>query len=65
MLNSEQSKNEIGCDFGSIKPIEVCEYPNRVSKMIWSVNSNNILQASSQIIEFITNKKYLSKYHFI
>ncbi|EAY02080.1 hypothetical protein TVAG_485150 [Trichomonas vaginalis G3] len=57
MSSFEQSRNEIGCVFRDIKPIEVFEYPNQASKIIWSVNSNNILQISSQIIEFITNNK--------
>ncbi|EAY21806.1 hypothetical protein TVAG_238320 [Trichomonas vaginalis G3] len=57
MLSTEQSKNESGFDFKDIKPNEVFEYPDQASKIIWSVNSNNILQISSQIIEFITNNK--------
>ena len=57
MSSSEQSKNENGCDFGDIKPIKEFEYPNQASIIIWGVNSNNILQISSQIIEFITNNK--------
>ncbi|EAX96488.1 hypothetical protein TVAG_277690 [Trichomonas vaginalis G3] len=57
MSSSERSKNENGCDFISIKPIEVFEYPSQASKIIWSVNSKNILQVFSQIIEFVTNNK--------
>ncbi|EAX94002.1 hypothetical protein TVAG_356490 [Trichomonas vaginalis G3] len=57
MSSSEQSKNENRCDFGDIKPIKEFEYPNQASKIIWDVNSINILQVSSQIIEFITNNK--------
>ncbi|EAX83432.1 hypothetical protein TVAG_466540 [Trichomonas vaginalis G3] len=57
MSSSEQSNNETECDFSDIKPIEAFEYPNQASKMIWRVNSDNILQISSQIIEFITNNK--------
>ncbi|EAX93306.1 hypothetical protein TVAG_277110 [Trichomonas vaginalis G3] len=55
--SSEQSKNKNECDFGDIKPIKEFEYPNQASKIIWGVNSNNTLQISSQIIEFITNNK--------
>ena len=57
MSSSEQSKTETGCDFIDIKIIEVFNYLSQASKFIWSVNSNNILQISSQIIEFITNSK--------
>ncbi|EAX89502.1 hypothetical protein TVAG_324810 [Trichomonas vaginalis G3] len=57
MSSSEQSKNENVCYFGDIKPIKEFEYPNQASKIIWGVNSNNILQISSQIIELITNNK--------
>ena len=57
MLSSEQLKNEEGCDFGDIKPDEALKYPNQASKLIWNVNSDNILQTSSQIIEFIKSNK--------
>ncbi|EAX88921.1 hypothetical protein TVAG_269920 [Trichomonas vaginalis G3] len=57
MSSSEMSRKETGCDFKDIKPIKAFEYPNQASKIIWSVDSNNILQTSSQIIELITNNK--------
>ncbi|EAY04750.1 hypothetical protein TVAG_288920 [Trichomonas vaginalis G3] len=57
MSSSEQSKNETGCGFSDVKPLEVFEYPSQASKIIWSVNSENIIQISSQIIELITNNK--------
>ncbi|EAY18493.1 hypothetical protein TVAG_083460 [Trichomonas vaginalis G3] len=57
MTSSEQSKNETGCYFSDIKPIEIFKYPSQASNIIWSVNSNNMLQISSQIIELITNNK--------
>ncbi|EAX91555.1 hypothetical protein TVAG_410680 [Trichomonas vaginalis G3] len=57
MSSSEQTKNEVGCDFNDIKPIEIFEYPSQASKHIWNLNSNNILQTSSQIIEFIKSNK--------
>ena len=57
MPSSEESKNEIGYDFSDVKLIEVFEYPSQASKIICSVNSNNILQISSQIIEFIATNK--------
>ncbi|EAY14435.1 hypothetical protein TVAG_426280 [Trichomonas vaginalis G3] len=57
MLSSEQSNNETEFDFSDIKPTEAFEYLNQASKKIWSINSNNILHISSQIIELITNNK--------
>ena len=57
MSSSEESRKETGCDFNDIKPIKVFEYPDQASKIIWGVDSNNILQTSSQIIELITNNK--------
>ena len=57
MSSSEQSRNEAECVFSDIKPIEVFEYPSLASKIIWGVNSNNILEISAQIIEFIKNNK--------
>ena len=57
MTTFEQPTNESECDFGNIKPIEVFKYPSQASKIIWGVNSNNILQSSSQIIDFIKNVK--------
>ncbi|EAY01557.1 hypothetical protein TVAG_217950 [Trichomonas vaginalis G3] len=56
-MSSSESPNEIGCDFKDIKPIKVFEYPSQASKIILGVDSNNILQISSQIIELITNNK--------
>ncbi|EAY00676.1 hypothetical protein TVAG_208680 [Trichomonas vaginalis G3] len=57
MSNSEQSKNENWCIYNDLKPNKVFEYPDQVSKIIWGLNSNNIIQISSQIIEFITIHK--------
>ncbi|EAY16388.1 hypothetical protein TVAG_359970 [Trichomonas vaginalis G3] len=57
MTSSEQPKNENWCNFSDLKPIKVFEYPDQASKIIWSVNSNNIIQISSQIIELITTHK--------
>ncbi|EAX89790.1 hypothetical protein TVAG_366940 [Trichomonas vaginalis G3] len=57
MINSQRSKNETGWGFCDIESIEVFEYPSQASKIFWDVNSNNIEQASSQIIEFLTNNK--------
>ncbi|EAX92127.1 hypothetical protein TVAG_224890 [Trichomonas vaginalis G3] len=57
MSSSEQQKNENSGIFSDIKPIKVFEYPDQTSKIIWSVNSNNILQITSQIIELITTNK--------
>ncbi|EAY22590.1 hypothetical protein TVAG_036150 [Trichomonas vaginalis G3] len=57
MSHSDQPKNENGCDFSHLKPSEVFEYPSQASKIIWGVNSNNISEVSSQIIEFITTSK--------
>ncbi|EAY05286.1 hypothetical protein TVAG_020320 [Trichomonas vaginalis G3] len=57
MSSSENSKNETGYYFNNTKPIEIFEYPDQASKLIWGVNRNNILQISSQIIEFIKTHK--------
>ncbi|EAY23659.1 hypothetical protein TVAG_119960 [Trichomonas vaginalis G3] len=57
MFSSEQPTNENECNYSDLKPIKVFEYPDKASKIIWSVNSNNILQISSQIIELITTLK--------
>ncbi|EAY19709.1 hypothetical protein TVAG_433050 [Trichomonas vaginalis G3] len=57
MSSSEQPKDENWCNYSDITPIKVFEYPNQASKIIWSVNSNNIIQISSQIIELITASK--------
>ena len=57
MFSSEQPTNENECNYSDLKPIKVFEYLDQASKTIWGVNSNNILQISSQIIEFITNNK--------
>ncbi|EAY16196.1 hypothetical protein TVAG_340900 [Trichomonas vaginalis G3] len=57
MSSSEQSKNEAGYYFNDTKPMEIFEYPSQASKLIWGVNTNNILQISSQIIEFIKTNK--------
>ena len=43
--------------FSDIKPIKLFEYLSQVSKIIWDVNSNNILQSSSQIIDLIKTNK--------
>ncbi|EAY22443.1 hypothetical protein TVAG_379220 [Trichomonas vaginalis G3] len=39
------------------KPIEVFEYPNQVSKIIWDINPSNLAESSSQIVNLITGKK--------
>ncbi|EAY15584.1 hypothetical protein TVAG_496030 [Trichomonas vaginalis G3] len=57
MASSEQPKNENECDYRDIKPIKIFECPDQASKFIWGVNSNTILQLSSQIIELITAHK--------
>ncbi|EAY10808.1 hypothetical protein TVAG_258100 [Trichomonas vaginalis G3] len=57
MSSSEQPKNENLCIYNELKPIKVFEYPDQASKIIWSVNSNNIIQISSQIVELITTHK--------
>ncbi|EAY13128.1 hypothetical protein TVAG_444110 [Trichomonas vaginalis G3] len=57
MSSSGASKSEINQDFSNITPVEEFKYPNQASKMIWQVNSNNILQISSQIIELIKANK--------
>ncbi|EAX98807.1 hypothetical protein TVAG_479790 [Trichomonas vaginalis G3] len=57
MFSSEQPKNENECNYSDLKPIKVFEYLDQASKTIWGVNSNNILQISSQIIELITTHK--------
>ncbi|EAX87111.1 hypothetical protein TVAG_254650 [Trichomonas vaginalis G3] len=57
MSGSTQPANEIECSFCNIKLIDAFEYPSQASKLIWDVNSENILQASSQIIDFINTNK--------
>ncbi|EAY17790.1 hypothetical protein TVAG_016200 [Trichomonas vaginalis G3] len=57
MTSSEQPKNENWSNYSDLKPNKVFEYPDQASKIIWSVNSNNIIQISSQIIELITTHK--------
>ena len=57
MTSSEALTKEIECDFSDLKPIEIFEYPSQASKLIWDVNSNNILQTTSQIIDFIKNNR--------
>ncbi|EAY01406.1 hypothetical protein TVAG_230100 [Trichomonas vaginalis G3] len=57
MSSSKQLKNENLCIYNDFKPINVFECPDQASKIIWSVNSNNIKQISSQIIELITTHK--------
>ncbi|EAY17611.1 hypothetical protein TVAG_234920 [Trichomonas vaginalis G3] len=57
MSSSEQPKNENRCNCNDIKPIKEFEYPDQASKIIWGVNSNNIIQLSSQIIELIRTHK--------
>ncbi|EAY17209.1 hypothetical protein TVAG_291610 [Trichomonas vaginalis G3] len=52
-----RSNHAIGCDFSHLKPNEVFEYPDQASKIIWGVNSKNITQVTSQIIELITTSK--------
>ena len=57
MSSSDQPPNENEYGFRDTDAIEVFEYPNQASKLIWSVDSNNILQISWQIIEFIKTNK--------
>ncbi|KAI5491662.1 protein ubiquitination, partial [Trichomonas vaginalis G3] len=57
MSSSEQPKNVNWCISNDLKPIKVFEYPDQASKIIWGVNSNNIIQISSQIIELTTTHK--------
>ncbi|EAY17731.1 hypothetical protein TVAG_170450 [Trichomonas vaginalis G3] len=57
MSLSEQPSNENLRNYSNHKPIKVFEYPDQASKIIFGVNSNNIIQISSQIIELITTHK--------
>ncbi|EAX88366.1 hypothetical protein TVAG_408860 [Trichomonas vaginalis G3] len=57
MSSSLQPGNKIECYFSDIKPIEVFKYPSQASRIIWGVNSNNILQSSLQILDFIKTSK--------
>ncbi|EAY14760.1 hypothetical protein TVAG_038680 [Trichomonas vaginalis G3] len=57
MLDSQVPSNENYTDFKNIKPMEIFNYPNQVSKIIWGINSNNILQISSQVMDFIKEIK--------
>ena len=76
MSSLEQLKNENWCNYRGLKPNKVFECPDQASKMIWGVNSNNIIQLSSQIIKLITTNKitiqmalrlnsYLSLFYYI
>ena len=55
MSSSEQEESYM--NLSNIELIEEIKYPDRASKIIWSINSNNILQVSSEIIELIQNNK--------
>ena len=44
-------------NFTDMKPFKCLEYPNQVSKIIWEINSNNILQSSIEIIDYIKSNK--------
>ena len=57
MSSSESPKTEIKQDFSDITPNDVFKYPNEASKIIWQVNSSNILQSSSKIIDLINSNK--------
>ncbi|EAX88698.1 hypothetical protein TVAG_294040 [Trichomonas vaginalis G3] len=57
MSSSEQPKHENWGNYSDHKLIKVFEYPDQASKIIYDVNSNNIIQISSQIIELITTHK--------
>ena len=57
MSCSEQTSIEDFNDFNNINPIDVFEYPCKASKIIWDINSNNVLQQSLQIIELIKSNK--------
>ncbi|EAX91479.1 hypothetical protein TVAG_384590 [Trichomonas vaginalis G3] len=57
MTSSQQPKKENWCNYSDLKSIKVFEYPDQASKIIWAINSNNIIQLSSQIIELITTNK--------
>ncbi|EAX94523.1 hypothetical protein TVAG_429650 [Trichomonas vaginalis G3] len=59
MSSSEQPKNENVCIYSDLKPIKVFEHPDQVSKFIWGVNSNNVIQIYSQIVELITAHKII------
>ncbi|EAY05195.1 hypothetical protein TVAG_058520 [Trichomonas vaginalis G3] len=56
-MTSSEPKNENWRNYSDLKPINVFEYPDQASKIIWGVNCNNIIQISSQIIELITTHK--------
>ncbi|EAX78909.1 hypothetical protein TVAG_537920 [Trichomonas vaginalis G3] len=57
MSSSGQLTNESEYEFNNLTPIEVFKYPSQASKIIWEVNSNNILESSSQIIDLIKSNK--------
>ncbi|EAX92128.1 hypothetical protein TVAG_224900 [Trichomonas vaginalis G3] len=57
MTSSEQHSHENELNFMGLQPTEVFKYPDQASKTIWSVNSNNLLQVSSEIIDLIKNNK--------
>ncbi|KAI5522219.1 protein ubiquitination [Trichomonas vaginalis G3] len=56
-MSSSEPKNENWRNYSDLKPINVFEYPDQASKIIWGINCNNIIQISSQIIELITTHK--------
>ncbi|EAY04329.1 hypothetical protein TVAG_069780 [Trichomonas vaginalis G3] len=57
MPKSKRSVNATECDFNDMKPIEVFKYPSQTSKIICDVNTNNLLQISSQIIDLVKTNK--------
>lgn len=57
MSCSEEAAIDDFNDFSNINPIDVFEYPCKASKLIWDINSNNVLQQSLQIIELIKSNK--------
>ena len=57
MMASVQSDIEINLNFREIELIEILEYPNKASEIIFSINSNNLFESSMQIIDFIKNNK--------
>ncbi|EAY11313.1 hypothetical protein TVAG_344070 [Trichomonas vaginalis G3] len=57
MTSSEQPKKENWFNYSDLKPIKVFEYPDQAAKIIFGVNSKNIEQITSQIMELITTHK--------
>lgn len=57
MANSEQKTIEKGIEFSDEKLIDIFEYPNLASKLIWQINSKNLLDITSQLIDLIKQEK--------